>query len=29
VIKYGHRVVQLQDGLVLQDKIELKNKKGK
>jgi putative ABC transport system ATP-binding protein len=29
VIKFGRRVVQLQDGLVLQDKIELKNKKGK
>jgi putative ABC transport system ATP-binding protein len=29
VIKYGRRVVQLQDGLVLQDKIEVKIKKGK
>jgi putative ABC transport system ATP-binding protein len=29
VIKYGRRVVQLQDGLVIQDKIEMKNKKEK
>jgi len=29
VIKYGRRVIQLQDGLVIQDKIDVKNKKGK